>query len=212
MQSSSYTGKATTVEEYLKEALLEPDAYISTHCENGPCSAGVMTASLTQSFTSEELAAVIAYLKQPPTAGNSTPLDTTPLAQVVTNLSEEEFLRAKQVYFERCAGCHGTLRKGATGPALTPDRTTAMGTTALSTIIFNGTPRGMPDWGKQGFFLYARTNRHPGSLFAAGATSTARNVPRTDEEFLASAGITSRAPRRTSHQAQLAKLFRGHSA
>lgn len=94
MQSSSYTGKATTVEEYLKEALLEPDAYISTHCENGPCSAGVMTASLAQSFTSEELAAVIAYFQQPPTAGNSTPLDTTPLAQVVTNLSEEEFLWA----------------------------------------------------------------------------------------------------------------------
>ncbi len=45
MQSGTYTGKATTVEEYLREALLEPDVYISTHCENGPCSAGVMTAS-----------------------------------------------------------------------------------------------------------------------------------------------------------------------
>ncbi len=153
MQSANYTGKATTVEEYLKESLLEPDLYISTKCSNSPCPAGVMTASLAQSLTPEELAAVIEYLKQPPTVVSETPpINTTPLASVVSNLSEEEFLWAKQVYFERCAGCHGTLRKGATGPALTPDRTTAMGTTALATIIFNGTPRGMPDWGKQGFF------------------------------------------------------------
>jgi nitrite reductase (NO-forming)/hydroxylamine reductase len=26
-------------------------------------------------------------------------------------------------YFERCAGCHGVLRKGATGKPLTPDIT-----------------------------------------------------------------------------------------
>ena len=27
---------------------------------------------------------------------------------------------AKQIYFERCAGCHGVLRKGATGKNLEP--------------------------------------------------------------------------------------------
>lgn len=26
---------------------------------------------------------------------------------------------AKQIYFDRCAGCHGVLRKGATGPEIT---------------------------------------------------------------------------------------------
>ena len=66
--------------------------------------------------------------------------------------SAEEFEWATQIFFERCAGCHGVLRKGATGPALTPDMTLPKGTMALSAIIFNGTPRGMPDWGKQGFF------------------------------------------------------------
>jgi nitrite reductase (NO-forming) / hydroxylamine reductase len=54
-------------------------------------------------------------------------------------------------FFDRCAGCHGTLRNGATGPALTPDADASRrARLALSAIIFNGTPRGMPDWGKQG--------------------------------------------------------------
>ena len=30
-------------------------------------------------------------------------------------MTKAEFTRAKQIYFERCAGCHGVLRKGATG-------------------------------------------------------------------------------------------------
>ncbi len=35
-------------------------------------------------------------------------------------LTPEEFESCRQVYFDRCAGCHGVLRKGATGPNLTP--------------------------------------------------------------------------------------------
>jgi nitrite reductase (NO-forming)/hydroxylamine reductase len=73
-------------------------------------------------------------------------------------LTEEEFAWAKQVFFERCAGCHGTLRKGATGPALTPDKTLPKGTLALSAIIFNGTTRGMPEWGKQGVLTQEQTD------------------------------------------------------
>ena len=38
-------------------------------------------------------------------------------------MTQAEFDRARQIYFERCAGCHGVLRKGATGKALTPDIT-----------------------------------------------------------------------------------------
>ncbi len=44
------------------------------------------------------------------------------------DLSKAEFEEAKQIYFERCAGCHGVLRKGATGKALTPDLTQKRGT------------------------------------------------------------------------------------
>lgn len=65
-------------------------------------------------------------------------------------ITKEEMKKAAQIYFDRCAGCHGMLRKGATGPALTPDRTRKLGTQALEAFIYNGTLGGMPDWGKQG--------------------------------------------------------------
>jgi nitrite reductase (NO-forming)/hydroxylamine reductase len=35
------------------------------------------------------------------------------------NLTKAEFDKASRIYFERCAGCHGVLRKGATGKPLT---------------------------------------------------------------------------------------------
>ena len=38
-------------------------------------------------------------------------------------MTKAEFDKARQIYFERCAGCHGVLRKGATGKPLTPDIT-----------------------------------------------------------------------------------------
>ncbi|WP_448542989.1 cytochrome D1 domain-containing protein [Roseiflexus sp.] len=152
LQSSDYTGKAKTIEEYLIESILEPDLFISTHCAGGPCQKGIMPASLGQSLSPEERAAIVAYLQEPPAEAVVSEEPTAAATEAAPTLSEEEFLWAKQVYFERCAGCHGTLRKGATGPALTPDRTIPLGTAGLSAIIYNGTPRGMPDWGKQGFF------------------------------------------------------------
>ena len=51
-------------------------------------------------------------------------------------LTEEEFAKAKQIYFERCAGCHGVLRKGATGKPLTPDITLGRGTDYLKVYRF----------------------------------------------------------------------------
>lgn len=65
-------------------------------------------------------------------------------------LTEEEFAQAKQIYFERCAGCHGVLRKGATGKPLTPDITMPKGTLYLKTMINYGSPAGMPNWGSSG--------------------------------------------------------------
>lgn len=72
-------------------------------------------------------------------------------------LSDEEMKKATQVYFDRCAGCHGMLRKGALGPNLEPQRTSEMGTEALKMIINNGTPGGMPGWGKSGEMTPAET-------------------------------------------------------
>jgi len=65
-------------------------------------------------------------------------------------LSEAEFATATQLYFERCAGCHGVLRKGATGKALTPDITLEKGTDYLKALITYGSPAGMPNWGTSG--------------------------------------------------------------
>jgi nitrite reductase (NO-forming)/hydroxylamine reductase len=65
-------------------------------------------------------------------------------------MSKEEFEQGKRLYFDRCAGCHGVLRKGATGPNLLPEKTRAYGTPVLSVFITNGTQGGMPDWGRQG--------------------------------------------------------------
>jgi nitrite reductase (NO-forming)/hydroxylamine reductase len=65
-------------------------------------------------------------------------------------VSEAEFVRAKQIFFERCAGCHGVLRKGATGKPLTPDITMAKGTDYLKALIKFGSPAGMPNWGTSG--------------------------------------------------------------
>ena len=65
-------------------------------------------------------------------------------------LTEEQYALATQLYFERCAGCHGVLRKGATGKALTPDITRERGTEYLKALITYGSPAGMPNWGTSG--------------------------------------------------------------
>ena len=70
--------------------------------------------------------------------------------EVPPPLTKEEMKKASEIYFDRCAGCHGTLRKGATGPNLLPDKTRKMGVETLKTFITYGTPGGMPDWGRQG--------------------------------------------------------------
>jgi nitrite reductase (NO-forming)/hydroxylamine reductase len=68
------------------------------------------------------------------------------------DMSVQEFERAKQIYFERCAGCHGVLRKGATGKPLTPDITQERGLDYLKAFISYGSPAGMPNWLTSGEF------------------------------------------------------------
>jgi nitrite reductase (NO-forming)/hydroxylamine reductase len=74
--------------------------------------------------------------------------------QVITpgapSLTRAEFDTAQKLYFERCAGCHGVLRKGATGKPLTPELTQAKGTDYLKALINFGSPAGMPNWGSSG--------------------------------------------------------------
>ena len=86
----------------------------------------------------------------------ASPLATTSMHQSsnpkAPPMTEDEFNRARQIYFERCAGCHGVLRKGATGKPLTPDLTTEKGTDYLKVFIGYGSPAGMPNWLTSGEF------------------------------------------------------------
>jgi nitrite reductase (NO-forming)/hydroxylamine reductase len=72
------------------------------------------------------------------------------------SMTPEEKAQAKKIYFERCAGCHGVLRKGATGKNLEPHwtktlpdgtkqegGTTKLGQSRLEKIISYGTEGGM---------------------------------------------------------------------
>ena len=61
-------------------------------------------------------------------------------------MTKAEFAQARDIFFQRCAGCHGVLRKGATGKPLTPDITLAKGTDYLKAFISYCSPAGMPNW------------------------------------------------------------------
>ncbi len=58
-------------------------------------------------------------------------------------LSKADFEKAQLHYFQRCAGCHGVLRKGATGKNLEPKNTLKKGQKRLEKIIALGTEGGM---------------------------------------------------------------------
>ncbi len=84
----------------------------------------------------------------------TSPLTDVPMHQSTNpkapKMTEAEFAKARQIYFERCAGCHGVLRKGATGKPLTPDITLEKGTEYLKVFIAYGSPAGMPNWQTSG--------------------------------------------------------------
>jgi nitrite reductase (NO-forming)/hydroxylamine reductase len=86
--------------------------------------------------------------------GAASPLESVEMYQDINpkapGMSKAEFDKARQIYFQRCAGCHGVLRKGATGKPLTPDITLDKGTDYLKVFIEYGSPAGMPNWGTSG--------------------------------------------------------------
>ena len=84
----------------------------------------------------------------------TSPLASEPMVQSLNPkappMTQAEFDQARKIYFERCAGCHGVLRKGATGKPLTPDLTVGKGTDYLKIFIAYGSPAGMPNWQTSG--------------------------------------------------------------
>jgi len=96
----------------------------------------------------------ISQVEQSYQAGDSSPVGDSAMHQNINPkappMTKEEFEKAKNIYFQRCAGCHGVLRKGATGKPLTTDKTLASGTEYLKVFIQYGSPGGMPNWGTSG--------------------------------------------------------------
>ena len=93
------------------------------------------------------------HLSQPESnyQAGSSPIGDEPMVQSVNPkappMTQAEFDVARKVYFERCAGCHGVLRKGATGKALLPKDMQKIGTEGLKIFVHYGTPGGMPGFG-----------------------------------------------------------------
>ena len=92
----------------------------------------------------------------------ASPLGNEPMVQSTNPkappMTQAEFDLGRKTYFERCAGCHGVLRKGATGKALTPDLTVAKGTDYLKIFIAYGSPAGMPNWQTSGEMTEAQVD------------------------------------------------------
>ena len=97
----------------------------------------------------QKIVAAVEAMYQGAASGVPAAASVEPGGEVI-QLSEADSVRARGIYFQRCAGCHGVLRKGATGKPLTVDITRKLGTKYLETFIKYGSPAGMPNWGTSG--------------------------------------------------------------
>lgn len=130
--------KITVDEAYLKRSIQEPekDLVAGYHFK-------MMPRIL---LTNDETDAIIAFLKTHKGVPAKSGVGELP------PLSVDEQKKASGIYFNRCAGCHGMLRKGATGPALLPERLRSrnLTTASLETFVTYGLPGGMPPLGQSG--------------------------------------------------------------
>jgi copper-containing nitrite reductase len=82
--SGSYTGKATTSEEYIHESIIDPNLFVAPTCPTGPCPSNVMPANLSTTLTSDEINSIVKYLDGLPAgaygSGDKTTTAATPAA------------------------------------------------------------------------------------------------------------------------------------
>jgi nitrite reductase (NO-forming) len=62
LDGGSYSGTAGDVEEFLRESILSPDAFVAHSCPTGPCLPGVMPSTVKDSLTEDEIEAIVSYL------------------------------------------------------------------------------------------------------------------------------------------------------
>ena len=94
-------------------------------------------------LTSAQISDILAFLNLQDSLGPLQP--SAPVA-----LTETQFNQSRDLYFNRCAGCHGLYRTGATGPNIGEARSQWIGTEGLGALLRHGTPRGMPNFGTSG--------------------------------------------------------------
>lgn len=139
---------------WLAKWLKAPDQMLKTDPIAQELLAKFKTPMPNLGLTDQEVTDVIDYMKWMSQYGGQ--------LHDVQELSSAEFDEAKTIFFQRCSGCHGASRWGATGPSLLPINhiesakevggggTRYKGSEALEAILHNGTPRGMPAWGREG--------------------------------------------------------------
>ncbi|MDD2922410.1 MAG: hypothetical protein PHQ36_08995, partial [Anaerolineales bacterium] len=62
IKSGSYTGKAKSADEYIRESILDPNIFVAPECPNAPCAANVMPATLKDLLSADETSAIVSYL------------------------------------------------------------------------------------------------------------------------------------------------------
>jgi nitrite reductase (NO-forming) len=84
VKSGSYTGKATTAEEYIHESILDPNLFVAPTCPTGPCTANVMPATLASTLNTDEINAIVQYLGGLPAGAYSESTTETVAVQAPT--------------------------------------------------------------------------------------------------------------------------------
>jgi len=69
--SGSYTGKAATPEEYIRESILNPNLFVAPTCPTGPCAPNIMPATLSTTLTTDEINSIVKYLNGLPAGAYS---------------------------------------------------------------------------------------------------------------------------------------------
>jgi nitrite reductase (NO-forming) len=72
-KSGSYTGKATTAEEYIHESILDPNLFVAPKCPTGACAPNIMPATLKDTLTTDEINSIVKYLSGLPAGAYGSP-------------------------------------------------------------------------------------------------------------------------------------------
>ncbi len=121
-------------------------------------------------------------------------------------LTAEQFQEANKLYFERCAGCHGVLRKGATGKPLTTEVTQELGAEYIKSFITYGSPAGMPNWGTSGDMTEAEIDLMTAYLLNEPATPPEWGMEATKGSWKVVVPVDKR-PTKQANKLDLENLF-----